>query len=220
MIVGHYGASFACKSAARTLPLWLLFLAVQFVDTLWCVFILLGIEKARLVHGALDLYYMPYTHSLDGALLWSVVAAAGYLVFARRTGRHAAVPAFFLGLAVFSHWILDLLVHRRDLPLYDNAYKVGFALYSYPVLEFSLEAVVLALGLWLYSHSASASSFAGKYGFLLFGVGLLALQWRLFVVGPPLPPKTIAVILLILYVVFAATAGWLEKLRHVDESSH
>jgi hypothetical protein len=68
-------------------------------------------------------------------------------------------------------------------------------------------------------RSASASGFAGKYAFPLFGAGPLALQWKLFVVGPPLPPSTIAVLLLILYAVFAATAGWLEKLRHIGEPS-
>lgn len=215
MIVGHYGATFACKSTAHALPLWLLFLAVQFVDILWCIFILLGIEKARLVNRTLDLYYMPYTHSLAGALLWSALAGVTYLVIARKIGKQAATLAFFLGLAVFSHWILDLLVHHPDLPLYDNAHKVGLGLYNYPVAEFALEVAVLAMGIGLYLRSTSGPGLVRKYAFGLFGLGLLALQWTLFVVGPPLAPKGIAVILLILYFVFAATAAWLERLERL-----
>ncbi|HKR95914.1 MAG TPA: hypothetical protein VJW55_11150, partial [Candidatus Angelobacter sp.] len=73
MFIGHYSASFAGRAAEKRLPLWLLFIAVQFIDVLWAIFVLLGVEKVRIVPGftasnALDLYYMPYTHSLLGAL--------------------------------------------------------------------------------------------------------------------------------------------------------
>ena len=79
MFVGHYSVSFAAKTAEKRIPLWLLFIAVQFIDVLWSIFVLLGIEKVRIVPGitasnALDLYYMPYTHSLLGVLFWSALA--------------------------------------------------------------------------------------------------------------------------------------------------
>src|SRR5215471_18889801 len=79
MFIGHYSVSFAGKAAEKRIPLWLLFIAVQFIDVLWVIFVLLGIEKVRIVPGftasnALDLYYMPYTHSLLGVLLWSAFA--------------------------------------------------------------------------------------------------------------------------------------------------
>ena len=75
MFTGHYSVSFAGRAAEKRIPLWLLFIAVQFIDVLWSIFVLLGIEKVRIVPGitasnALDLYYMPYTHSLLGALCW------------------------------------------------------------------------------------------------------------------------------------------------------
>lgn len=74
MFIGHYGAGLAVKAADRSIPLWLLFLAVQLVDVAWAVLVILGIEKVRIVPGItatnpLDLYYMPYTHSLVAALL-------------------------------------------------------------------------------------------------------------------------------------------------------
>lgn len=121
MFVGHYGVSFATKSRDASIPLWVLFVAVQFLDVLWAPLVILGIEKVRIVPGVtasnpLDLYYMPYTHSLVSALVWSGLAAAAYRLLARPTrGR----TALLLGLAVFSHWIFDLVVHRPDLPLYD-----------------------------------------------------------------------------------------------------
>ncbi len=83
MFVGHYGPTFAAKALQKRIPLWVLFLAVQLLDVFWSIFVILGIEKVRIVPGItatnpLDLYYMPYTHSLDGALLWAV--AAGVVV--------------------------------------------------------------------------------------------------------------------------------------------
>jgi hypothetical protein len=83
MFVGHYGPSFAAKAAKKSIPLWVLFLAVQLLDVFWSIFVLLGIEKVRIVPGItatnpLDLYYMPYTHGLDAAVFWSVAAAFAY----------------------------------------------------------------------------------------------------------------------------------------------
>jgi hypothetical protein len=83
MFVGHYGPALAAKAVKKTIPLWLLFLAVQLLDVFWSILVLLGIEKVRVVPGItvanpLDLYYMPYTHSLLAAILWSVGAALVY----------------------------------------------------------------------------------------------------------------------------------------------
>ena len=157
MFAGHYGVSFAVKSAERRLPLWLLFLAVQFVDVLWGVFVPLGIEKVRIVPGItasnlLDLYYMPYTHSLVAALAWSGFAFLCAKVFGSASLR-AGRSALFLALAVLSHWLLDLLVHRPDLPLYDDANKVGLGLWNFPAPALLLEAAVLFGGMGLYLRS-------------------------------------------------------------------
>src|ERR671911_1913745 len=104
MFVGHYGPSFVAKRAAPGIPLWILFLAVQLLDVFWAIFIFLGIERVRIVPGftetnALDLYYMPYTHSLPGAVAWAAVAAIVYRL-TKRPGRDSVL----VGAAVFSHW--------------------------------------------------------------------------------------------------------------------
>src|ERR1700704_778861 len=98
----------------------MLFLAVQWIDVMWSIFVLLGLEKVRIAPGItasnpLDLYYMPYTHSLVAALLWSLGAYIAYRGIRAFGGSHRA--ALLVAVAVFSHWVLDLLVHRPDLPL-------------------------------------------------------------------------------------------------------
>src|SRR6187399_2816457 len=108
MFVGHYGVSFAVKSAENTIPLWLLFIAVQLVDVFWGIFVLVGVEQVRIVPGItasnpLDLHYMPYTHSLLSALLWSLAAGIGYKLV--RGSRTMKAP-ILVAAAVFSHWIL------------------------------------------------------------------------------------------------------------------
>lgn len=142
MFVGHYGVSFAARRVAPTIPLWTLFIAVQLLDVLWAPFVLVGIEKVRIAPGItasnpFDLYYMPYTHSLVAAVLWSGGAFLLYRLLAPQglIGRAALV----VGLAVFSHWLLDFLVHRPDLPLYDNTAKVGLGLWNLPAVAFALE---------------------------------------------------------------------------------
>jgi hypothetical protein len=153
MFIGHYGVSFALKRVEPRLPLGALFLAVQGIDILWAVFILTGIEKARVIPhflpaSPLDLYYMPYTHSLIGALFWSLVV---YRVTPTLAGSpFTARMGLLLGAAVFSHWLLDLVVHTRDLPLYDNTMKMGFGLWNHRALTFFLELAVLAAGVALY----------------------------------------------------------------------
>src|SRR5688500_9190459 len=141
MFVGHYGVSFAAKKADDSIPLWLLFIAVQWLDVVWAPLILLGIEKVRIVPGftatnPLDLYYMPYTHSLVAALLWSATAFVVYRFGWRHADRRGALV---VAGAVFSHWVLDFIVHRPDLPLYDNSAKVGLGLWNVPPVAFGLE---------------------------------------------------------------------------------
>ncbi len=148
MFTGHYSVSFAGRAAEKRIPLWLLFIAVQFIDVLWSIFVLLGIEKVRIVPGitasnALDLYYMPYTHSLLGVLFWSAVAFVVCQVVPSLRGRRTGL---ILAAAVFSHWILDLIVHRPDLALYDSVGKMGFGLWNYRGAAFALEMAVLFCG--------------------------------------------------------------------------
>ncbi|NWH07301.1 MAG: hypothetical protein HXY22_01380 [Alphaproteobacteria bacterium] len=165
MFVGHYGPALAGKAIAATVPLWLLFLAVQLFDVAWSIFILTGIEHVRLIPGfmalsPLDLYYMPYTHGLITALVWSIAFAALYMAAVWGRGR---ITAFLIvTLAVFSHWVLDFLVHTRDLPLIDNRMKVGLGLWNFPQIALPLEAAVLVGGMLLYVAWTKPKNLAGR----------------------------------------------------------
>lgn len=146
MFVGHYAAAMAAKTADPRAPLWSYFLGAQLVDIGWSALIAIGVEKARvdpsLPGSSLDLYDMPWTHSLPAAVAWSLVGGYGLmrlLKLPRRVG-------VFLGLTIFSHWLLDLCVHRPDLLLWIGGPKVGLALWNQPVVEQALEIGLLGIG--------------------------------------------------------------------------
>jgi len=218
VFVGHYGVAFLVKRFEKQIPLWQLFLAVQFVDVLWCVFILLGVEKARITQDyrgslPLDLSYMPFTHSLIAAIVWSIVAYLAYRSFASKTGPSAHRASVLVALAVLSHWVGDLIVHRPDLPLYDDAHKMGLALWNYPLAALALETGIYFGGMWLYLRAMSATTFMGKHGMVILGFAILAIQVTVFW-WPVLPSaKVAAVVFLAGYLQFATVANWLEKKR-------
>ena len=215
MFIGHYAVSYVAKAVKPSLPLWLLFLAVQLVDVFWALFVLLGIEKVRIVPGItasspLDLYYMPYTHGLLTSLLW---ASAALVLYRLACKCKFWAGAFIVGAAVFSHWLLDLLVHRPDLPIYDNTLKVGLGLWNYPVLAFMLEAGLLLGGIYLYLKRTRSVQRGGVYGMLIFGLLMMAAQLSVFFAAPPNTGTEVAITALVSYFLFAAVALWLERKR-------
>jgi hypothetical protein len=217
LFVVHYSASFLAKSVQKSVPLWLLFIAVQFVDLLWAIIVLLGIEKVRIVPGItasnpLDLYYMPFTHSLVGALFWSALAFRMCQFFSSLKGWRTGL---IVAAAVFSHWVLDLIVHRPDLALYDNSFKMGFGLWNYRVPAFILEIALLISGAVLYLRTASHKGRIITYVFLLLFVQLVGT----FFFPPPPSDRAAAVTALLFYVIFALIAFWAEgKPRNAHQS--
>ena len=213
MFIGHYGVSYAANAKNRTVPLWVLFVAVQLLDVFWSIFVLLGIEKVRIVPGytrtnPLDLYYMPYTHSLVGALGWSILAAVAYQLWKRGNSGSALV-----GVAVFSHWVLDFIVHAHDLPLLGDRYKVGLGLWNYPAIALGLEVVFLLGGLSWYLRASGGLRAPGTVGFVVFSIVLVGVQVFVFFGSPPSSPAAAALTALGSYVAFAGVAGWLDTRR-------
>jgi hypothetical protein len=210
MFVGHYGVSFAAKPAGKNVPLWVWFIAVQWLDVIWSLLVLLGIEKLRIVPGftqanPLDLYYMPYTHGLPGSIVLSL--AFGAIVAALTPGNRVAT-GLLVAASAFSHWILDLIVHTPDLPLYDNMAKVGLGLWQHVALSFPLELFVLGIGAWLY---ARATPFKRPHLFWAFIVFLAVMQVYANFGPPPATPETMAVMALGLYGVLALLAALVER---------
>lgn len=216
MFVGHYGVGFGGAAADRSIRLWVLFLAVQFLDVVWGILVLLGVEGVRIVPGItatnpLDLHYMPYSHSLVAAVLWSVAVGFAYHFWrGRGTGFGSGA---IVGGAVFSHWLLDLVVHRPDLPLVGDRFKVGFALWDLPAVAFLLEIALLFAGLWLYLRATRREARTGAMGFVIFGTVMVGIQAIVFFGAPPPTPEAAAGTGLAGYVLLAVAAWWLERGR-------
>ena len=218
MFVGHYSVAFACRTERNKIPLWVLFVAVQFLDYIWATLVLLGIEKLRVIKGftagsMLDSYFHPYSHSLITAVIWSVVAAFVYRTVCRRHDRlyNKSAP-LIIGLAVFSHWILDLVAHPRDLPIYDNAAKVGFGLWNYRDPEFALEIALLAGGIALYL-TRNAMPAIRKGAVIAFGLALVIVQiGDTYVPRTPLTDKATVTGVWVFYTLFVLVAFAVEKI--------
>ena len=215
MFVGHYSVAFAARSEKNRIPLWVLFIAVQFLDYIWATLVLLGIEKLRVIKGftagsMLDSYFHPYSHSLPTALIWSAIAAVVYKAIWRAKASNSA--ALIVGAAVFSHWILDFIAHPRDLPLYDNTLKVGLGMWNHRDPEFALEIALLAGGIVLYLARNVIPAIRRK-AVIGFGVGLTVIQiGDTYMPRTPLTPKATAVGVWIFYTLFVIAVFFLEKI--------
>jgi hypothetical protein len=217
MFIGHYGVSLAAKRVDSRLSLGWLFVAVQLPDILWAVLFLVGVEKARIIPAqtavrAVDLYYIPYSHSLLATLLW---AGAIYAIFrflpARSAGLRKATVAIVMALAVFSHFVLDVIV-ESNLPLYDDAAKVGLGLGSNPLAAYIVEGVILVGGLILYLRATTPKNLTGKYGMIVFVVVMLAFNLVMF--GPaPTNLRFVAFSSLGSFAVMAGVAFLLDRQR-------
>jgi hypothetical protein len=209
MFIGHYGPAFAAKAPVRAVPLWLLFVAVQWLDVCWSVLVLAGVEKVRIVPGftegsPLDLYFMPYTHGLIGALVLSLAFGAMALLFVRQ--RRVAVVAF-VGGAVFSHWLLDLVVHMPDLPLFDDSMKVGLGLWRWLWISLPLELVTLLAGAVIYARAVPSKTRFGDAFLWLFVAVMAAVEFYAAFGPMPATPAAEARTALFAYGILALLAG-------------
>ena len=149
---------------------------------------------------------MPYTHSLPGALGWAVAAAVVWRLIAGPRGGAALV-----GAAVFSHWPLDLIVHRPDLALYDDAAKVGLGLWDYPYITLVVEAALLLGAMAVYLAASRPLTSRARYAMPAFGVAILLMQAGMAFGPPPPSDRAMAATALTAYTLIAASIAWLER---------
>jgi hypothetical protein len=208
VFVGHYGVSFAAKRAAPSLSLAWLFLAVQGLDILFACLVLAGVEHLRIVPGftaynPYELYDMPISHSLLGALVWAFLAS-----LAARATRLPWKPAALIGVAVFSHFVLDVPMHTPDLPLaWHGTPKIGLGLWNHRAVSLALELLTLGAGLLLYVRGRRPL----RARFWIFVLTLAAVTLSTPFMPPPSGPTEFAVQALFAYVVLALWAGWVDK---------
>jgi len=213
MFIGHYAVALGAKRAAPAVSLGTLFLAAQLVDLLWPIFLLLGLEHVRISPGntamtPLDFYDYPISHSLLGGIVWSVVMGGVYYAV-RRQHRGAIV----LGLCVFSHWLLDLVTHRPDLPLgIGTNVFFGLGLWNSVPGTVIVEVLLFAAGTWLYTRATSAKDHVGSYGFWTL-VGVLVLIYFMNIFGPPPPSVQAIAVLGNASWLFVIWAYWIDRHR-------
>jgi hypothetical protein len=215
MFVGHYGVAFAARGVEKRVPLWALFIAVQWVDILWTVLVFFGVERVHIEPGVnpsgpLVFDYYPYTHSLLAAVVWATLAyGISRFLLTRRQGSQLA--AGILALCVFSHWVLDLLVHLPDLPLMDESHKVGLGLWYHPMLELAVELVSLFGGLAFCFAKSAGLSKPRKLTLLIFCLVMTAFQLAGSFGPPPPSIRIMAMSGLVLYLGFAVAAWLIER---------
>lgn len=211
MYIGHFAPAFVASAATDEAPkLGTLFIAAQLVDWAFFTLVLFGIEKLQIVPGIttmnpLDLYHMPFTHSLLGSCVFALGFAA-VIFLATRNG----VAATWGGLVVVAHWFLDLLVHRPDLTIAGGSEKLGFGLWNYPAIEMTLESGIFILAFWWWMRRTDGPVLPPL---VLFGVMMLfqAINWF----GPP-PAEAgagLALLALSSFALVTALAYWVGAVR-------
>jgi membrane-bound metal-dependent hydrolase YbcI (DUF457 family) len=186
---------------------------------LWPVFVLTGLERVEIEPGntaftPMNFVYYPYSHSLAMAAVWSVVLGLVYFAFTKyRTG------AFAVSLGVISHWFLDLIVHRPDLPLYPGGTaKFGFDLWNSIPGTIIVEVAMFAIGVYIYARMTRAKDRIGSYGLWAYVIVLL-LSYTGNILSPP-PPSAMAVAAFTPIVwIFVVWPAWVDKHRAVGSGS-
>ena len=212
MFVGHLGAGLAAKRLAPEMGLGVLFLAATWLDALLWVFVLLGLESVHCPSAAGAARYptftFPYSHGLVASLAWSAVAFGLVRVAGRSLG-----AALVVGATVFSHYVLDVLVHVAGLPLLGNAsYRLGLGLWRHTGAELAVECGLGGVGWWLYCGTRRSVGGARRWGLAaVMTVSALLTIGGALATGPPPAPATMAVVSLLTIGVLTALAFWLDR---------
>ena len=192
MFIGHFGAGFAGKKFSKSASLGTYFMAAQWVDLIWPLLLLLGIEKAEIKTGTtaltpLDFTYYPFSHSLFGVIVWAVLFGIVYFLFKKNLKN-----ALILGALVVSHWFLDLIVHIPDLPIFPGYnLKVGLGIWNSLAATVIVEGLIFVVGVYLYFQTTKAKNKTGLYSLVALIVFLIVMYIS-NLVGPP-PPSIEAI---------------------------
>lgn len=214
MFIGHFAPAFVVAARPKAAGLGTLFVAAQLVDIGFAALLIPGVEAMRIVPGItamnpMDLYRMPFTHSLLGASVWAAVF--GLLIWAVTRRRGAAIGA---AIVVVSHWFIDLFVHIPDLTLFGTPPKLGLGLWNYPAVAMPLEILLIGGALFYYARRTQAPSGNWRLWILAALLGLFqAIDWF----GPKEPIYSLAIpaTMLTAYAVLALAATWAGANRKV-----
>lgn len=192
MFIGHFAAGMAGKKIAPSISLGTLFLAAQFLDLLWPTLLLLNLEQVVIEPGIsavtpLNFTHYPISHSLLLVLGWGLLFGLVYYFVTRKIR-----AAILLGTLVVSHWLLDLIVHIPDLPLYPgDSPKVGLGVWNSPLLTIAIECAIFLAGIFLYVSAKKSAHQKVSWWFWSLVLFLLLIHFMNFA-GPP-PPNVEAI---------------------------
>lgn len=213
MFLGHYGIAFAAKRAAPRTSLGAFTFAAQFLDELWPILLLLGVEQVKIVPhlmaaNPLDFTYYPFSHSLLMAIVYGILIGGAYYLL-RRDRRGAWVMAAL----VVSHWFLDLPMHQADLPLWPGASspKVGLGLWAFALPTRVIELTIFAVGVSLYFRATRSLDRIGRWGLWIY-VAVLAILFQASGGSPPPSVGALAWTALGVWL-FVPWAWWIDKHR-------
>jgi LexA-binding, inner membrane-associated putative hydrolase len=213
MFIGHFALGLAAKRAAPKVSLAVLFGAAQLADILWPIFLAAGLEQVRIDPGntaftPLDFVSYPYSHSLVLLVVWGLLLAALCRAFVRDRW---LVPVI-AGLVV-SHWVLDWVTHRPDMPLYPGGPKLGLGLWNSVPATVAVEVPMFLAGLWIYMHATRARDRVGRWGFISLIAMLLVIYAGNIFSGPPPSIRALSTTVLIGSVLFTAWSWWADRHR-------
>jgi membrane-bound metal-dependent hydrolase YbcI (DUF457 family) len=220
MFLGHYGVAFAAKRVAPRTSLGTLAFAVQFLDELWPILLLAGVENARIVPGymaasQLEFVSYPYSHSLAMAAVWALLIGAIYFMV-RRYKRGAVI----VGLSVLSHWLLDAPMHAPDLELWPGStIKVGLGLWNSIPITLLLDPGLFVIGLVIYLRATRALDRIGNWSLAIMVVLLAATYANLLFGPPPASERALAMSALGLWL-FVPWSWWIDRHRVLRDASH
>jgi hypothetical protein len=214
VFIGHFAVAFAAKRVAPRTSLAVNFVAAQLADLLWPVFLLLGWEHVRIAPSGnpflnLQFTHYPWSHSLEMIGFWAVAFGIVYYTATAYARGAAVVP-----LLVISHWVLDVAVHRPDLPLSPAGMaRAGLGLWNYPAATIIVECAMFAAGVAIYARTTRPRDRAGRYGLWGLVAFLLAL-YAASLVGPPPSSVTALAVGALIGWPLALFPWWVDRHRH------
>lgn len=204
MFIGHYGVALGAKKINNAPSLGTMFLASQFIDLLWPLFLLIGIEKVKVEPGntaftPLNFVTYPYSHSLFFVIIWAILFGLVYF-FIKKNLKNSLL----LGGLVLSHWFLDLFVHQPDLQILPwDSLRVGFGLWNSVILTLIIEGLIFISGSYLFLTSTKALNKKGSIGLWMLLIFLAVIYIINIFSAPPSSEIAIAVAGLAMWLIVA-----------------
>jgi uncharacterized membrane protein len=219
MFIGHFGVGFAAKKFTKKTSLGTLFLASQFIDLLWPFFVIFGIETVAIDIGntaftPLDFIYYPFSHSLVGVVIWALLFGVVYYLL-----KKDLKTSLILGILVLSHWILDFITHRPDLPLLlgSDSLLVGLGLWNSIIATVTIESTIFIAGVYLYLAVTKPKSKVGAYSLWSLIIFLIIIYLSNLFGPPPESAEAVGYVGLAQWLLIT-WAYWIDRNRSITDT--